>query len=79
MSESSDNLHRLLQLLDYALGYFFISIRSEIRQAFKDALETANVKIAHEYVNLLYHLPKEIAITFNEEYVELIVFRRKNT
>lgn len=65
LNESFDNLHRLLQLVDYSKGYFFLSIRTRLRQVFKDAFEKANARIAHEYINLLYHLPKEIALKFD--------------
>lgn len=69
LSNSFDNLHRLLQIPDYSRGYIFLSIRSELRQVFKDSLEKVNVKIDHEYINLLYHLPKEEALKFNPKYV----------
>lgn len=64
LNDSFDNLHRLLQLLDYTKGYFFLSVRTRLRQVFKDAIEKANAKIRHEYINLLYHLPKETALNF---------------
>lgn len=67
LSSSFDNLHRLLQLIDYSGGYFFLSVRSELRQVIKDALKNANIGICQEYINLLYHLPKEDALKFSVE------------
>lgn len=69
MADSYDNLKRLLQLIDYTNGYFFLSVRDQLRPIFIEALEKANIGIGHEYKNLFYYLPKEEALKFNTKYV----------
>lgn len=69
LGNSYDNLKRLLQLIDYSTGYFFLSVRGELRPVFIEALEKANIGIGHEYKNLFYYLPKEEALKFNTQYV----------
>lgn len=78
MADSYDNLKRLLQLMDYSTGYFFLSVRGELQPIFNEALEKANIGIGHVYKNLFYYLPKEEALQFNTEYVFVILDAFKN-
>lgn len=55
--------------MDYTNGYFFLSVRGELRPIFNEALDKANIGIGHEYKNLFYYLPKEEALKFNTKYV----------
>lgn len=65
--QSNGNLSRLLKLIDYSKGYFFLSIRSELATLLTTALDEANAEIAESGPTLLYHLSKEDALKFNVE------------
>lgn len=63
-------------MIDYTIGYFFLSVRGELRPIFNEALEKANIGIGHEFKNLFYYLPKEDALKFNTAYVFHLEFSR---
>ena len=64
LNESFENLHRLIQLIDYSKGYFFSSIRAELRPVIMDALEKIKIGSIHHWQTSLYHLPKKDALKF---------------
>lgn len=65
LSNSYENLDRLLQLIDFSKGFTFLSIRTDLRQVIRDALQKAKVGIFHDDTTLLYHLPQEMASKFD--------------
>lgn len=69
LNASFDNLQRLVQLLDYSKGYFFVSIRDALGPAVLDALQKAKIEPVVPLVTLLYYLPKEEALKFTTEWV----------
>lgn len=72
LGHSYDNLRRVLQLIDYTAGYYFLSVRDELRPIFHEALQAANIDIGYEYKNLFYYLPKEKALQFHTQYAHWI-------
>ena len=68
LNESFDNLHRLVQLLDYSKGYFFLSIRNDLGPVILDALNKAKVDPVISSTTLLYYMSKEDALKFTAEY-----------
>lgn len=67
LSENTDELLRLLLLIDYSKGYFFISITDHAASAVKEAIKQKNVELYVDESNLLYYLPKEKALEFSAQ------------
>lgn len=67
LNDSFDNLQRLVQLLDYTKGYFFLSIRDELGPIIIDALQKAEIEPVQPSRTLLYYMPKEDALKFTTE------------
>lgn len=65
LHESTDELFRLLLLLDYSTEYFFISFSERTAAVVRDAVKMRNVEIQLDYSNLFYRLPKEKALEFD--------------
>lgn len=67
LNESTDNLHRLVQLIDYTKGYMFSSVRDELGPVILDALHKANIESVRKSTTLLYYMPKEDARKFTTQ------------
>lgn len=65
LSESTEELLRLLLLIDYSKGYFFISLNDRAASAVREATKQKNVEMNIDFTNLLYYLPKEKALEFD--------------
>lgn len=63
-NELDDELSRLLQLLDYSKGYFFLSISERASGIVRKAVNQRGVKFLIDDSNLKYFLPKEDALKF---------------
>lgn len=57
----------MLELIDYSRGYHFYGIRYELRQAIRNALQKVNVEIEFSSSSLLYCLPKNEALKFDDQ------------
>lgn len=64
-ADTTDELLRLLLLIDYSKGYFFISLGDRIVPVVREALKQKNVELTMDDWNLKYFLPKEKALQFN--------------
>lgn len=62
LHKSTDELCRLLSLLDYSNKYLFVSFNEDVNSAIKSTIETKNVEIVRDYPLLHYWLPKEKAL-----------------
>lgn len=67
LNENFENLHRLLQLIDYSTGYRFLAIRPEVRSIINSSLQEIHVDIVSDNGAILYYLPREQAIKFDVE------------
>lgn len=65
LNASHENLRKLLQLLDYSRGYFFLSERPEIAPTMIEAIQQINVELAFVATTVLYVIPKEDALKFD--------------
>lgn len=65
LSEYTEELLRLLLLIDYSKGYFFTSLNDRAASAVREAIKRKNVEVYIDDTNLLYHLPKEEALKFD--------------
>lgn len=65
--ESIESLRRLLRLLDYSKGLWFMSERSVIRPVIYEILEEKNMKVpSNGVISLeLFRLTKEKALNFD--------------
>lgn len=66
LNESQDNLKRLLQIIDYSKGYFFLSERPELHTTITSAVRQSGAVIVSDTATLLYYLPKEKAADFDD-------------
>lgn len=69
LSESTEELLRLLLLIDYSKGYFFTSLNDRAASAVREAIRRKNVELNSDDTNLLYYLPKETALEFDVQWV----------
>lgn len=67
LSDSFDKLHRLVQLLDYSKGYFFMSIRNDLGPVILDALREAKIEPIRPTTTILYYMSKEDALKFTAQ------------
>lgn len=65
LSDSTENMLRLLKLLDFSKGYKFLSIRSALQSTIIGAIAVKNVEIVYENNPVLHYLPKEEALKFD--------------
>lgn len=65
MSDSYENLSRLLQLIDYTRGYKLLNVCVELEQVFKDAITKTGAKILDDQPCYLYCLSKADALKFD--------------
>lgn len=72
-----DRLFRLLQLIDYSKDYAFRSIRAELEPVIKDALKQVNVNVGTTDL-LLHYLPKEEALKFDVQWVNINIERKNH-
>lgn len=63
-NENHENLFRLLKLIDYSMGYDFLSVRPDLRPIVREAITSVGVEIVIDEPTLLYYLPKEDALKF---------------
>lgn len=64
-SENTDELYRLLVLIDYSGGYFFLGLTDNVIPVVKDVIKLRNVDVYIDDWNLVYFLPKENALEFD--------------
>lgn len=72
LHESTDELFRLLKLLDYSKGHTFISLNDRSAKVLLEATKQKHVKIINHDVTLTYMLPKEDALKFSIQWVIII-------
>lgn len=68
LSECTDELLRLLLLIDYSKGYFFTSLNDRAGSTVREAIKRKKIEIYTDDTNLLYYLPKEKALEFDVEW-----------
>lgn len=68
-NDSLDELIRLLLLLDFSKGLFFISLNDNAASAIKEVTKRKNVEIYMHDWTFEYFLAKEDALQFIVEYV----------
>lgn len=65
LDESTDELKRLVSLLDFSKEYYFIVFSETIASAIRDVTRATKVEITRDYWNIHYLLPKEKALEFD--------------
>lgn len=65
LNESTDELRRLLFLLDYTKEYCFVTFSDHVTSAIKETVKMKDVQIILDYWILHYFLPKEKALRFD--------------
>lgn len=65
LSKSTDELCRLLSLLDYSKEYLFVSFNKDVTSVIRQTIEMNNVDIVRDYPLVHYLLPKEEALKLN--------------
>ncbi|XP_055298652.1 uncharacterized protein LOC129566591 isoform X3 [Sitodiplosis mosellana] len=63
LSECTEELLRLLLLIDYSKGYYFTSLNDRTASV-REAIKQKNLEINTDHTSLLYYLPKEKALEF---------------
>lgn len=65
LSEDTDELLRLLLLIDFSEGFFFLGLTDSVIPTVKEVIKQKNVDVYIDDWNLVYHLLKEKAIEFD--------------